>query len=49
MKRLILTLLVSVAGFAAIVSYGTPNTHADNTICDRGRFANSQEIRNAPE
>jgi hypothetical protein len=35
MKRLIFTLLVSVAGFAAIVTYDAPNALFDNTASVR--------------
>ncbi len=35
MKRLIFTLFVSVAGFAAIVSFGKPDARSDEISLDR--------------
>ena len=38
MKRLVFTLLVSVAGFAALVSFGTPNARSDEASLDRAEL-----------
>ena len=42
MKRLIFTLAVSVAGFAAIVSFASPDVQADETSVDQSETVPSR-------
>ena len=44
MKRLIFTLLVSVAGFAAMVSFHNPDARSDETFLDRAEAVPSCRV-----